>query len=81
MAPYEILKESEVPAPPKAMSASAKASLEIINALKPGHVAKVTPDAGQSLRGLKSGLTRVATNNGKKVITWSDDIYAYVKLA
>lgn len=80
VATFEIIKESDAPPPPKLMSASAKASLEIINALKPGHVAKITVPEGQSLRGIKSGISRVAKNNDKKVLTWDSDGLVYVKL-
>lgn len=77
----EIIDEKEAPAPPKAMTARAKESLAVINQLKPGKVARITPGDGQSTRGLKAGLTRVAKSNGKKVVTWDQDGVVYVKLA
>ena len=80
MAKVVYLDEKDAPPAPKVMSKTAKENLDIINGLKPGKVARVEVSEGQTLRGLKSGLTRVATNSGRKVVTYDDGEYAYVKL-
>jgi hypothetical protein len=61
------LKESEAPAPPKKMSARALESLRIIQGIKEGQVAQVTPEEGGSLPGLKRSLSRAATSANIKV--------------
>ena len=63
------------------MSKQAKESHAIVAQLVPGKTAKVTPDKGQSLRGVKTGLSRVASSQGKKVQTYDDGTHAYVRLA
>ena len=77
----EYLKESEAPAPPKPLSKSAAAALEVVRTIKDGQVAKVTPEDGQSIRGLKAAFTRVATTQKVKVQSWSveGDEALYVK--
>lgn len=78
---YELIDERDAPKPPKALSKSARAALEVIKSLKPGKVARVTPQDNQSVRGIKTSLSRVATNNEKKVEVWSIDEVVYIKLA
>lgn len=77
----EYLKETEAPAPPKPLSKSAAAALDILNTIKDGQVAKVTPGEGQTIRGLKASFTRVATGQKMKIQTWSveGDDTLYVK--
>ncbi len=68
MAKVEYLNERDAPAPPKPLSKAAALSLEILKGIKDGQVAKVTPDdEGQTLRGLKSSISRVAKSHGMKV--------------
>jgi hypothetical protein len=68
MVKVEYIAEKDAPAPPKVLSKTAAESLRILQGLKDGHVAKVTPDAdGQTLRGLKASFSRVAKNNGLKI--------------
>lgn len=83
MARVEYISESEAPAVPKNLSASAQETLRIINGLKAGTVAKVWPDEGQTLRGLKTSFSRVAKGQNVKLNVWSlqDDDYIYVKRA
>ncbi len=78
---YEMIDETEAPAKPKEMSKKARASLALINALTPGKVAKVTVPEGENLRGVKLSLSRVGALNNRKVETWDDGSYVYVKLA
>jgi hypothetical protein len=83
MARVEYISEAEAPAIPKTLSASAQETLRIITGLKSGTVAKVWPDEGQTLRGLKTSFSRVAKGQNVKLNVWSlpDDDYIYVKRA
>jgi hypothetical protein len=68
MVKVEYISEKDAPAPPRALSKTAAESLRILQGLKDGHVAKVTPEpGGQTLRGLKASFSRVAKNHGLKV--------------
>ena len=68
---FEYIKETDAPAQPKPISRRANEILEVINGLKEGQVAKITLDAGQSVRGLKTSFGRVASGRGIKVRSWS----------
>lgn len=81
MPTVEYIKESEAPQAPKPMSKKAQDVLDVISGIKAGQVAKITPDEGQSLRGLKVSYGRVASNRGIKIQTWDDGQYLYVKKA
>jgi hypothetical protein len=63
----EYIPEREAPAPPKPMTKSAQESLAILQGLKEGQVARVTPDKGRNIRGLKASLSRVATSQKLKI--------------
>lgn len=80
-AKVQIISENEAPTPPKAMTRTAQESLAILNQLSKGKVAKIEPGDGQSMRGLKSSLSRVASNNKMKITQWDVDGVLYVKLA
>ncbi len=68
MAKVEYISEKDAPAPPKALSKTAAESLKILQGLKDGHVARITPGSdGQTLRGLKASFSRVAKSQGLKV--------------
>ncbi len=69
----EYIKESDAPKPPKPMSKSAARVLEILTTIKTDQVAKVTLGEDQTLRGLKTSFSRVASTRGLKVQTWSID--------
>lgn len=81
MATVQFINESEAPAAPKAMTRAAQESLAMLNQLTKGKVARIEPSEGQSVRGLKSSISRVATNNKIKVSQWDVDGVLYVKLA
>lgn len=81
MARFEIVDLKEAPPAPKAMTKTAQESLNILQQLTRGKVAKVHPDQGQSIRGLKASLSRVAKNNGIKIEMWDVEGILYVKLA
>jgi len=67
----EIIKEKDAPQPPKRASRAAREVLKIIDQIKPGDVAKITAEEGQSVRGLNISFGRVASNHGRKIVTWS----------
>jgi len=77
----EYIAEKDAPAPPRALSKGAAETLRIIQGIKDGQVAKITPDGSQSIRGLKASFTRVARGQGIKIQTWTveDDPHFYVK--
>lgn len=75
----EYIKKSEAPAPPKPVSKSAQEILGVLDGIKAGQVAKVTPDEGQSLRGMKVAYGRVASNRNIKIRTWDDGTSLYVE--
>ena len=77
----ELLDNADVPTPPRAMSKRAKEAHAIVAQLVSGKTAKVTPDKDQSLRGVKASLSRVATSQGKKVVTYDDGTHVYARLA
>jgi hypothetical protein len=65
-----LVKESDAPQPPKQASKIAIEVMEVLDSIKPGNVARVEPDEGQTLRGLKVSFGRVASNKGIKVQSW-----------
>lgn len=48
-------------------------SLEIINGIKTGMVAKIAPDGSKTPRGIKASLTRAAKSRDLKVQVWQVD--------
>jgi hypothetical protein len=83
MPKIETIKASEAPAPPKKMSKASADILAAVNALKKDEVLRLQPDPGKSLRGLKTSIGRIASNNNLKVETWSDAAgdFLYVRKA
>jgi hypothetical protein len=78
---FQLIDESSAPKPPKAQSKKASDTVAMLKQLKPGKVLKVAPEEGQSLRGLRSGITRIGRNNEINLVTWQDNTHAYVRLA
>jgi len=81
MANVEYISEKEAPTPPRPLSKGAAETLRIIQGIKDGHVARVTPEESQTIRGLKASFTRVARGQGIKIQTWTvdDDPSLYVR--
>jgi len=81
MAKVEYISDKEAPLPPKTLSKAAQETLRILVGLKDGYVAKVTPEEGQTLRGLKTSFSRIARGQGIKIQVWSIDgePHIYVK--
>lgn len=78
----EVVKASDVPAPPKKVSKIAAELVSAINSLKKDEVLSLQPDEGKSLRGLKTSVGRITSNAGIKVESWSvDDSTLYVRKA
>lgn len=79
MPTIETIKAADAPAIPKKMSKGAEQIVAALNGLKKDEVLKLQPDPGKSLRGLKTGVGRIASNAGIKVTTWAvDDTTLYV---
>lgn len=79
MPKISVIKASEAPSIPKKQSAYATELLNAIGSLKRDEVLRLTPDAGKSIRGLKTGIGRITKGAGVKVTTWSDDEAVYLK--
>ena len=75
----EFIREQDAPKRPRPVSKTAAEILAVLNRLKDGQVAKVTPSDDRSIRGLKTSFGRVASNHGIKVTSWDDGTYLYVK--
>ena len=77
----EIIKASDAPPPPKKMSEAAREVLNAITRLKKDEVLRVQPDQGKTIRGLKTSVGRIASNNNLKIETWTDaeEAYLYVR--
>lgn len=82
MVKVEYISAGEAPQPPKPLTKSAAESLKILQGLRANQVARLTPDADKSARGLKSSLTRVARSNKFDIQTWTvdGDSRVYVRL-
>lgn len=76
---WEIIAEKDAPKPPKPLSKATAETVRMLNSLKDGQVGKVRPAEGKSVRGLKTGLGRVASGQGLKIQTWDQDGFVYVK--
>ena len=74
----ETIKASDAPPPPKKMAKATAELLAAMNGLKKDEVLRLKPDPGKSLRGLKTSVGRVATGNGLKVESWSDQAQEYL---
>jgi len=78
---YTIISEKEAPQAPGKVSKSQAEAQSIVSQLKKGSVARIEPDEGQTIRGLRANLSRAAKTNGVKIQTWDVDQVLYVKLA
>ena len=76
---YEIIAEKDAPKPPRPLSKSTQETVQMLNALKDGQVAKITLPEGKSVRGIKTGLGRVAKGQGINIQSWDDGTFVYVK--
>jgi len=77
----ETIKAADAPSPTKKASKVATEFLDAFNSLKKDEVLKVVPDEGKSLRGLKTSIGRIASNQGLKVDFWDDGQALYVRRA
>ncbi len=74
----ETIKASEAPAPPKKRSKATQDILDAINRLKKDEVLRLRPDPDKSMRGLKTGVGRIASSNNLKIETWTDETQEYL---
>ena len=77
----DVIKASEAPAPPKKLSKVANELMSALSNLKKDEVLKITPDAGKTLRGIKTSVGRITSGANVKVETWDDGSSVYVKKA
>lgn len=77
---FEIIDAADAPPKPKEMTARARKSLDLLEALTPGKVAKVKV-AKEDLKGTRLSLTRVASINEIKVRVWEDGEFLYIERA
>jgi hypothetical protein len=71
MPKIETIKASDAPAPPKKVYKATAEFLVALNNLKKDEVLRLTPDDGKSLRGLKTSIGRIASENALKMESWS----------
>lgn len=76
----ELIQPSEAPIVKKATSRTGKQSEELVAALVPGMVGKVTLPRTISVRGAKVSLTRAARRLGKELKLWDADGIVYMQL-
>ena len=77
---YEIIDAIVAPAAPAKKSKAAEEAESIIRQLGKGKVARVEPEEGQTIRGLRVALGRSAKGSGVKLQTWDAEGVLYVKL-
>jgi hypothetical protein len=76
----QFIDARDAPVQPGKKSKAAEEAESIIQQLGKGKVARVEPDEGQTLRGLRVALGRVAKSEGVKLQTWDAHSVLYVKL-
>lgn len=76
----ELIKPSDAPAFKKATSRTGKQSEDLVAALVPGMVGKVTLPKNISVRGAKVSLTRAAQRLGKQITLWDADGVVFMRL-
>jgi len=74
------IKVSEVPAGGKTHNSRIKASRAVIAQLVPGKAAKIVPDEGETLKGLRVSLTRASKALEVPVIVTVSEGALYVQL-
>ncbi len=78
---YELVDRKDVPDPIKpSQSKMMNDSMELINALTSGKVAKIEIEDGAKSRGIKSSLTRASKKLNKPVHIWEAENNIYVEL-
>lgn len=80
MATVTLVEEAKAPAPPKPISHLTQVSREALSGLKKGKVAQITLEEGETTRGVKQSLARIAKQQGKKLALWEVDGAVYAKL-
>ncbi len=77
---YRIIDASDAPGASKPVNKLRQAVTELVLSLEDGKAAVITPDREESIRGLKSTITRAGNREGKKVRVWDVDGKVYVRL-
>ncbi|NEL70297.1 hypothetical protein G3V86_24650 [Escherichia coli] len=77
----KMIEAAEAPRSGKPANKGLTEVTELIMTLEAGKVAVITPEKDQSLRGLKSRLTRAGNREGRKVNVWEVEGRIYCELA
>ena len=75
------INEKDAPPAPAKTTKGMDESAAILAQLGKGKVAAITPDDGQTMRGLKASMSRAANRQGTKITAWDVDGTLYIKLA
>lgn len=67
------------PAPPRTGASRSQEFIELVESLPENKVAEITPEEGQSIRGIKVSIGRIANKREIKVRTWDANDKVYVK--
>lgn len=79
MVMFETMKASEAPEPPRKRSQFASELIAAVAGLGDDEVLRLTPEPDKSIRGIKTGIGRVAAKEGMKLTSYDDGEFVYVK--
>jgi hypothetical protein len=78
---YRLIDAADAPSASKPVNKLRQAVTEMVLTLEEGKAAVITPEKDESVRGLKSTITRAGNREGRKVRVWDIDGKVYVRLA
>lgn len=84
MAQFTRMKESAAPRPARQtgrLAARMRQYEEYVSSLKSGEAGKLTPDSGETARGIALRISRAAKRTGKTADTWVVDGAVYFRVA
>jgi hypothetical protein len=70
---YKYVDESKAPAAPKLTTGNTEKLRKMVEDLPLGKVAVVTPAEGQSIRGMKTSIGRIASTRSFKIQQWQSE--------
>ena len=77
---YRIVDAATVQPRPSRTAARHEVTGKLVRDLTPGKVAAVTPEGAETVRGVKSVMTRAGLRNDRPVRCWDADGVVYVAL-